>query len=212
MLLRRLVETAGHPWVEVDGGDAGAVEAGLARPGPVVVRGLERTPPALLKGPWPARLLATATVPLPGFDSVVPVPPLAARPLDVPVMAEAFLTRARQVLGRPRLHLGPEARALLEAWSWPGNVRELKNVVFRAARAAVRDEVGRDSLPATITASAPAEDLKDAMRAAERELLLGALARTRWNVTAAATRLGMPRRTVVYRMALLGLRRPARPR
>jgi DNA-binding NtrC family response regulator len=126
------------------------------------------------------------------------------------VLAEAFLARARLVLGRPRLHLGPEAQALLRAWWWPGNVRELKNVVFRAARAAVRDEVGRDSLPATITAAAPAQSLKGAMRAAEREVLLEALARTRWNVTAAASRLGMPRRTVVYRMARLGLRRPAR--
>jgi transcriptional regulator with GAF, ATPase, and Fis domain len=40
--------------------------------------------------------------------------------------------------------------------------------------------------------------------------LLEALARTRWNVTAAAQRLGLPRRTVVYRMARLGLRRPTR--
>ena len=46
--------------------------------------------------------------------------------------------------------------------------------------------------------------------AAERELLLDTLARTRWNVTAAATRLGMPRRTIVHRMAKLGLKRPAR--
>jgi transcriptional regulator with GAF, ATPase, and Fis domain len=48
------------------------------------------------------------------------------------------------------------------------------------------------------------------MKAAERELLLEALARTRWNVTAAASRLGVPRRTVVYRMGKLGLKRPAR--
>jgi Bacterial regulatory protein, Fis family len=209
-LLRRLVEVAGWPWVEVDGADATAVEAALGREGPVVLRGVERTPPALLRAPATARVLATAAEVAPGFEAVVLVPPLAARPLDVPVMAEAFLAHARQALDRPRLHLGPEALALLKAWPWPGNVRELKNVVFRAARAAVRDEVGRDSLPVAITGAAPAESLKGAMRAAEREILLEALARTRWNVSAAATRLGMPRRTVVYRMARLGLRRPAR--
>ncbi|MHB8879312.1 MAG: helix-turn-helix domain-containing protein, partial [Myxococcaceae bacterium] len=33
---------------------------------------------------------------------------------------------------------------------------------------------------------------------------------TGWNVTAAAKNLGLPRRTVVYRMARLGLRRPTR--
>jgi hypothetical protein len=209
-LLRRLLEATGESGTEVDGADASALEAALARQGAVLLRGADRAPPALLKVASPARVLATSSTPLPGFEWVVPVPPLAARPLDVPVLAETFLARARLVLGRPRLHLGPEALALLRAWSWPGNVRELKNVVFRAARAAVRDEVGRDSLPASITAAAPAQSLEGAMRAAEREVLLEALARTRWNVTAAASRLGMPRRTVVYRMARLGLRRPAR--
>ncbi len=85
---------------------------------------------------------------------------------------------------------------MLTAWHWPGNVRELVNVLAFAARATARDDSG--------------EQFKGAMAAAEREVLLEALARTRWNVTAAAARLGMPRRTVVYRMARLGLRRPAR--
>jgi transcriptional regulator of acetoin/glycerol metabolism len=42
------------------------------------------------------------------------------------------------------------------------------------------------------------------------ELTFDTLSRTRWNVTAAATRLGIPRRTIVHRMAKLGLKRPAR--
>jgi len=45
---------------------------------------------------------------------------------------------------------------------------------------------------------------------AERDALLKALAGTSWNVTQAAKYLGLPRRTVVYRMSRLGLRRPAR--
>jgi sigma-54-dependent transcriptional regulator len=156
------------------------------------------------------RVLATSSKVPRGFEAVLQVPPLHARPLDVPAMADAFLGRARVVLGRPRLHLGPDALPLLASWAWPGNVRELKNVMFRAARAAVRDEVSRDSLPGALSALAPREDLRGAMLTAEREALLDALARTRWNVTAAATRLGMPRRTLVYRMARLGLKRPAR--
>ena len=99
---------------------------------------------------------------------------------------------------------------MLQAWHWPGNVRELKNVLARAARGAVRDELGRDALPATFSTETPADDLRGAMQSAERELLLETLARTRWNVTAAASRLGLPRRTMVHRMAKLGLKRPAR--
>jgi transcriptional regulator of acetoin/glycerol metabolism len=86
----------------------------------------------------------------------------------------------------------------------------LANVLARAARAAVRDEIGRDALPARMSTEAPAEDFRGAMESAEREVLLETLARTRWNVSAAALRLGMPRRTIVHRMSKLGLKRPAR--
>lgn len=156
------------------------------------------------------RVLATSTRALSGFAHVVEVPPLAARPDDVLPLAEAFVSRARSAVGRPRLALGGDARAMLQAWHWPGNVRELKNVLARAARGAVRDELGRDALPASLSTETPADDLRGAMQSAERELLLETLARTRWNVTAAASRLGLPRRTMVHRMAKLGLKRPAR--
>lgn len=61
-------------------------------------------------------------------------------------------------------------------------------------------------LPTWQTAESCASALKDT----ERSLLLETLARTRWNVTQAASRPGLPRRTVIYRMSKLGLRRPAR--
>jgi hypothetical protein len=158
------------------------------------------------------RVLATSRGPESAtrWPASVPVPPLAQRPLDIEALSEVFLARTRAATGRLRLALGPEARALLTSWSWPGNVRELQNVLDRAVRGAVRDEVGPDALPPGMTRYARAEDLRDAMAATERALLLEALARTRWNVTQASARLGLPRRTVVYRMRRLGLKRPAR--
>ncbi len=144
------------------------------------------------------------------FPMQLSVPALADRPLDVLPLAESFLRAFRARLARPKLSFGPEARALLARYRWPGNVRELRNVVARAARAALRDEVGRDALFDKLSSDAPQDDLRGALKSAERDLLLEALARTRWNVTQAAARLGLPRRTVVYRMARLGLKRPAR--
>jgi hypothetical protein len=148
--------------------------------------------------------------PLTGGAVQIEVPALVARPADVQPLAESFLAEARGRVGRPRLVLGPEAEMLLAAWRWPGNVCELRNVMVRAARTAVRDEVGRDALPPRLSAEAPLDSLKHSLQAAERELLLEALARTRWNVTAAANRLGQPRRTLVHRLAKLGLKRPTR--
>ncbi len=144
------------------------------------------------------------------FSVRLKIPALADRPADVLPLADHFLSSVRTRLARPRLVLSDEAQGLFVRYRWPGNVRELKNVVTRAARAALRDEIGRDALPERLTHEAPPESLRGALKATERELLLEALGRTRWNVTAAATRLGLPRRTVVYRMSRLGLKRPAR--
>lgn len=179
----------------------------------VLAHDVDRLTPAglgELRARMKGRLLATATRAPPGFPHVVEVPPLAARREDVLPIAEAFVSRARAAVGRPRLTLSAEARGLLQAWHWPGNVRELVNVLALAARATARDEIGRDALPHRLSADTEGEQFRGAMQTAERELLLETLARTRWNVTAAATRLGMPRRTIVHRMAKLGLKRPAR--
>jgi hypothetical protein len=217
-LLRHLARAAGRRVLAVSAFDGEGLARAAARPTEwVLVRDVEHVPPRTLEALQArarGRLLATAAEPPAGrgFEHVLEVPALLARRDDVLALADALVSAARVANARPRLTLGAEARALLAAWRWPGNVRELENVVFRAARVAVRDELGRDALPVALGGDARADDFRAAMQGAERELLLEALARTRWNVTAAAARLGMPRRTVVHRMAKLGLRRPARQR
>ncbi len=211
-LLESLARAGGRRVASVSALDG----AGVAKAGEwLLVRDVDRLESSalasLVRGAR-SRLLATATKMPAGhhFEHVIEVPPLAARRDDILPLAEAFVSRARVAVGRPRLTLSHEARMMLQAWRWPGNVRELKNVLARAARGAVRDEIGRDALPASLSGETPDDDFRGAMQSAERELLLETLARTRWNVTAAATRLGMPRRTIVHRMAKLGLKRPAR--
>ena len=198
---------------EVIAADSARLAAAQEHEGVVLVREAQVLEPgvlAVLRDGLGERLLVTADRFLPGFESSIEVPALTVRREDVLPLAEQFLSEARARLGRPRLVLGSEARQVLATWRWPGNVRELRNVMFWAAKASVRDEVGRDAMPARLSAEAPADDFRGALQSAERELLLEALARTRWNVTLAATRLGVPRRTVVYRMAKLGLKRPSR--
>ena len=136
----------------------------------------------------------------------VELPPLRQRAGDIGPLVDHFFRGA----GRDPIELPMALVARWETERWPGNVRELANVLAHAARAAVRDEIGRDALPARMSTETPADDFRGAMKSAEREVLLETLARTRWNVSAAATRLGMPRRTIVHRMAKLGLKRPAR--
>lgn len=66
------------------------------------------------------------------FD-VVTIPPMRARPEDIPILAEHFGVAMAKELGRPFFPgFTPDAQQQLLAYEWPGNVRELKNVVERA--------------------------------------------------------------------------------
>ena len=60
------------------------------------------------------------------------VPPLRERSEDIPLLAEHFLARMRQQVGRRVVGFRPEAMRALTAHAWPGNVRELRNAVERA--------------------------------------------------------------------------------
>jgi two-component system NtrC family response regulator len=63
----------------------------------------------------------------------IDVPPLKARPADVPPLAEFFLRHFAARLGKRLPGLTPDCLNLLRLYDWPGNVRELKNVLERAA-------------------------------------------------------------------------------
>ena len=66
------------------------------------------------------------------FD-VVHVPPLRARPEDIPTLAYHFAVNVTSELKRPFFPgFSPDAQAALLAYDWPGNVRELKNAVERS--------------------------------------------------------------------------------
>ncbi|MGN6819956.1 MAG: phage shock protein operon transcriptional activator [Sphingomonas sp.] len=63
---------------------------------------------------------------------VVTLPPLRARPGDVPVLADHFGRRMAAEMARDWEGFAPEALDALIDYKWPGNVRELRNVVERA--------------------------------------------------------------------------------
>ncbi len=66
--------------------------------------------------------------------NVIPVhlPPLRERREDITPLAEHFVAKYREVMGKPVTGLTPEALRWLEAADWPGNVRQLENVIERA--------------------------------------------------------------------------------
>ncbi len=229
---RRLQTAAGRAPLEVScrGRAAPAVEeelfGALKRSGVcVLVSGVDALSEPLqqklaraLESHGSARVLATARRPpaahLPGPWNRIYLPDLWSRPSDVLPLAEHFLTQlAARSRGVGRT-LAAKTREVLLRHGWPGNVRELKNAIELAALCAGAPEIQPEDLPPSVLqtalASPAGEDLRAQLKQTERIMLEHTLAATKWNVTEAAKRLGLPRRTVVYRMARLGMKRPPR--
>jgi len=132
---------------------------------------------------------------------------------DIPSLAESILARMdgpeRAV---PRL--SKAAQAELAGYDFPGNVRELENILERAVALCGGGEIQPGDLrlaPARKTDEAlhgGAGTLPDYLDRVEREAILDALAKTRFNRTAAARLLGITFRALRYRMARLGINEP----
>lgn len=60
------------------------------------------------------------------------IPPLRERLEDIPLLANYFLEKFSNILGKNVSSISPEAMEFLYAYSWQGNVRELENVIERS--------------------------------------------------------------------------------
>ena len=151
--------------------------------------------------------------------NVIPMhlPPLRERSEDVVLLAKHFLERFNQRLGRQLKGLTPAASDALAAWHWPGNIRELENFMERAVLLADGEWIGLPELPGLTGAkgspqSSPMEGLplKDYVRVhtakLERARIREALQVEHHNVTRAAKRLGISRKSLQTKMKDYGLR------
>jgi Nif-specific regulatory protein len=166
------------------------------------------------------------------FD--IPLPPLRERPDDIPLLTDAFLETVGRTVGRPAAGLAEEARDRLVGYAWPGNVRELRNVIERAVILCEGGIITSEHLPLSVAQSvvpagfvttrgagaAAQADLPEAMPhgsgsparpplttvdAAERELIVQALARSGNNKSKAARLLGLTRAQLRSRIEKHGI-------
>lgn len=84
--------------------------------------------------------------------NVIPIvlPPLRERREDIPLIAEHFLAKYSEQMGKPITGVSHEAMELLTAYDWPGNIRELENVLERAVALEATPTILLDSLPTNI--------------------------------------------------------------
>jgi two-component system NtrC family response regulator len=146
------------------------------------------------------------------FD--IALPPLRERAEDIPLLVDAFLEEIGRSIGRAAAGVADDAREKLFAYAWPGNVRELRNVLERAVILCEGGFITSEHLPLDIASgpvvaavtAAPSQRL-DGMTvdAAERELIVQALARSGNNKSKAARILGLTRAQLRSRIEKHGL-------
>ncbi|MBN2056818.1 sigma 54-interacting transcriptional regulator [bacterium] len=77
----------------------------------------------------------------------LPIPALADRPEDIPLLVEHFIRHLAEENNRRITGIDGDAMALLSAYHWPGNVREVQNVIHRAVVLARSERITAAELP-----------------------------------------------------------------
>jgi len=135
------------------------------------------------------------------------VPALRDRGDDIAALARHILKKLSATTV-----LDDKALAALAAYSFPGNVRELENMLERAVTLCSSGTIFEADLnlrPATSSEDSPANftstDLDNQVEDVQRQAIVEALEKTRYNKTAAAKLLGLSFRQLRYRIKKLGI-------
>jgi formate hydrogenlyase transcriptional activator len=140
----------------------------------------------------------------------IQVPPLRNRRADIPSLVAYFADLCAKRMRRRIARVAASTMDALVEYSWPGNIRELQNLVERAVILSSGDvlEVPLGDIDDATHCQRSAETLQEV----EKEHITATLRDTNWVVSGrrgAASRLGLNRSTLLFRMKKLGIERPA---
>jgi two-component system, NtrC family, response regulator PilR len=153
--------------------------------------------------------------------NVIPIslPPLRDRREDIPLLAEHFVVKYNEQMGKEISGISHQAMELLVRYEWPGNIRELENVMERAVALEPTPTILADSLPVTVRGDVPRVtaalpdglpesgfDLEAHVKEIERGYIAEALKRAGGVQVKAAELLGMSFRSFRYYVKKYNLR------
>jgi two-component system response regulator PilR (NtrC family) len=154
--------------------------------------------------------------------NVIPIslPPLRERREDIPLLAEHFLAKYGDQMGKAITGISKEAMDRLGRHDWPGNIRELENVLERAVALETTPTILLESLPPAlrgdgVRAASPMAadalpaggiDLEAHVKEIERGYIAQALERAGGVQVKAAELLGMSFRSFRYYVKKYNLR------
>ena len=133
----------------------------------------------------------------------ITVPPLRDRRDDILPIAEHFLDQFSRKYGGRQRRFSTAAREALRDYDWPGNVRALRHAVERAVILAEGDMLEPSDLQLDYSAPQPAASVMPTilnLDHMEKETILKALRKHGFNISRAASELGLTRASLYRRM------------
>jgi DNA-binding NtrC family response regulator len=139
----------------------------------------------------------------------IELPPLRQRREDIPQLFDHYLRLYERKYDKPERELSPAVLQALVANDWPGNVRALRHAAERAVIMAEGDHYRTDDFPLTRRpqAGAVAPDTSDTLNLdqLEKQMIERALRMHHFNISLAASELGLSRGALYRRMEKHGL-------
>jgi DNA-binding NtrC family response regulator len=147
----------------------------------------------------------------------IELPPLRERPEDIPLLA-AFNVEKYAPPGHPPKQITPEFMNALLKYHWPGNIRELENTIEHACVTSLNGALYPENLPPEVLQNEPPrlpwsidwtrplpEVLRDVRCEVERRYIRKALEECQGNVSRAARRCGLSRRSLASKIGAYGI-------
>jgi len=134
------------------------------------------------------------------------VPPIRERKTDIPILANYFMRKYAQTMGRAITGISPDAMDVLVRYDWPGNVRELENAIERAMVVGKPPAIQMDDLPFQLTEKKK-KSRTGSLSDMERDHIEGILEQNNWNISRSAEVLQIDRVTLYNKIGKYGLKK-----
>lgn len=138
------------------------------------------------------------------------LPPLRERMEDVPYLVNHFIARLTALKGKDISGVSPEGLGILMKHDYPGNVRELENIIEHGFVLCPGGLIQTNHLPKELQPglTSPKRDTLHLVNEYEKELILNALRKNRWNRLQTARELGIHKTTLFRKIRKLGIDLP----
>lgn len=141
----------------------------------------------------------------------ISLPPLTVRKDDIPLLADHFINKYRQEMGKNVKGIDYTALRALMNYDWPGEVRELENIIERAVIFSKSDLIRIEDLPDYLSSSTEIQipessgSLEEFLKKVEKDFILKALETHEFDKDKVAKSLNLGLSTLYRKIKELGI-------